>query len=103
MNFNDQDRQCVVTLSAALGLARWAQRCFPFAEFTLERSEGLRASAPALSMTVPVLVVKVHNRGPSINRGSTTPIRIPDYFVKPHYVHAGARRSEEHTSELQSQ
>jgi hypothetical protein len=28
MLFNDQDRSGVVTLSAAKGLARWAQRCF---------------------------------------------------------------------------
>ncbi len=43
MNFNEQDRSGAVTLSAAKGLARWAERCFPFAT--------LRASAPALSMT----------------------------------------------------
>jgi hypothetical protein len=53
-NFNKQDRECVVTLSAAKGLSRWAARCFPFA--------ALRASAHALSMTRPVLVVKVHHR-----------------------------------------
>src|SRR5712692_1272330 len=40
-----------VTLSAEKGLSREAERCFPFAEFTLERSEGLRASAHVLSMT----------------------------------------------------
>ena len=40
-----------VTLSEAKGLSRSAAGCFPFAEFTLERSEGLRASAHALSMT----------------------------------------------------
>ncbi len=28
MIFNDQNRECIVTLSAAKGLARWAQRCF---------------------------------------------------------------------------
>jgi hypothetical protein len=28
MKFNDQDRSGVVTLSAAKGLSRWAQRCF---------------------------------------------------------------------------
>ncbi len=44
MNFNDQDRQCCVTLSAAKGLARWAGRCFA-----------------ALSMTGPVLIVKNHH------------------------------------------
>src|SRR5713226_8086806 len=54
MSFNDQDRSGGVTLSAAKGLARWAQRCFPFA--------ALRAAAPALSMTVPVLVVTFHHR-----------------------------------------
>jgi len=51
MNFNKQDRECRVTLSPSLalrvnsakGLARWAQRCFA-----------------SLSMTIPVLVVKVH-------------------------------------------
>ena len=37
----------IVTLSAAKGLSRWAQRCFA-----------------ALSMTGPVLVVKVHYRPP---------------------------------------
>jgi len=41
----------IVTLSAAKGLTRWAQRSFPFAEFPLERSEGLRAAAHALRMT----------------------------------------------------
>src|SRR3989442_8231531 len=45
MNFNKQHRSCVVTLSAAKGLSRWAQRCFA-----------------ALSMTVPALVVKIHYR-----------------------------------------
>src|SRR2546426_3516220 len=45
MNFNNQDRSCVVTLSAAKGLSRWAERCFA-----------------ALSMTIPILVVKIHNR-----------------------------------------
>src|SRR5260370_37163024 len=46
MMFNDQDRSGGVTLSAAKGLARWAQRCFA-----------------AISMTFSVLVVKFHNRG----------------------------------------
>ncbi len=45
MGFNEQDQSGVVTLSAAKGLARWAHRCFA-----------------ALSMTLPVLVVKVHYR-----------------------------------------
>jgi hypothetical protein len=54
MKFNDQDRQCFVTLSAAKGLSRWVQRCFPFA--------ALRALAHALSMTIPVLTGKNHNR-----------------------------------------
>ncbi len=45
MNFNKQDRECIVTLSEAKGLSRWAQRCFA-----------------ALSMTNPVLVVKIHHR-----------------------------------------
>src|SRR5712692_8722609 len=45
MKFNEQDRSSVVTLSAAKGLARWAQRCFA-----------------ALSMTFPVLVGKFHHR-----------------------------------------
>jgi len=58
MIFNDQDRQCVVTLSAAKGLSRWAARCF--AEFTLERSEGL-------SMTGPVLIGKNHRCIPTVN------------------------------------
>ncbi len=44
MKFNEQDRLGVVTLSAAKGLFRWAQRCFA-----------------ALSMTLPVLVVKFHH------------------------------------------
>ena len=52
MNFNKQHRSCVVTLSAAKGLSRWAERCF--AEFTL-------SEANVLSMTVPALVVKIHN------------------------------------------
>jgi hypothetical protein len=44
MLFNNQDRECVVTLSGAKGLSRWAKSCFA-----------------ALSMTVPTLVVKPHN------------------------------------------
>ncbi len=28
MIFTNQERECVVTLSGAKGLARWAQRCF---------------------------------------------------------------------------
>src|SRR5229473_2428889 len=56
MNFNKQDRECIVTLSPSLrsrvnsakGLSRWAERCFA-----------------SLSMTNPVLVVKIHNRGPT--------------------------------------
>ncbi len=45
MIFNDQDRSGGVTLSAAKGLSRWAQRCFA-----------------ALSMTFPVLGVTFHYR-----------------------------------------
>jgi hypothetical protein len=45
MDFNDQDRSGVVTLSAVKGLARWAQRCFA-----------------ALSMTLPGLGGKFHHR-----------------------------------------
>ena len=37
-----------VILSAAKDLCARRVRPFPFAEFTLERSEGLRAAAPAL-------------------------------------------------------
>jgi len=59
MNFHKQDREWIVTLSAAKGLSRWAQRCFPFAT--------LRASAHSLSMTGPTLVVKIHYRGTSIS------------------------------------
>jgi len=51
MIFNDQDWSDGVTLRFAQGLARGARRCF--AEFTLERSEGL-------SMTVPMLVATFH-------------------------------------------
>jgi hypothetical protein len=46
MNFNNQDRQWFVTLSEAKSLSLWADRCFA-----------------SLSMTVPVLVVKLHYRG----------------------------------------
>jgi hypothetical protein len=46
MNFHAQHRYRVVTLSAAKGLSRWADRCFA-----------------ALSMTGLTLVVKVHYRG----------------------------------------
>jgi len=53
MNFDKQDREYIVTLSAAKGLLRWAERCFA-----------------SLSMTILVLVVKVHYRG-------TTPRRSP--------------------------
>jgi len=60
MKFNDQDRQCFVTLSpfaslrvnSAKGLARWAQRCF--AEFTL-------SAANVLSMTGPILIGNNHH------------------------------------------
>ncbi len=38
MKFNEQDRSGAVTLSAAKGLARWAERCF--AEFTLSEAKG---------------------------------------------------------------
>jgi len=61
MNFDKQNRSGAVTLSAAKGLARWAQRCF--AEFTLERSEGL-------SMTGPALKMKIHNRGSTVQNGT---------------------------------
>ena|SRR6266699_5273253 len=54
MNCNDQDRHCVVILSAAKGLSRWAERSFPFAT--------LRASAPALRMTGLGLIVTIHYR-----------------------------------------
>jgi hypothetical protein len=36
MNVPDQDRQGIVTLSAAKGLSLWAHRCF--AEFTLSEA-----------------------------------------------------------------
>jgi len=49
MNFHEQDRSGVVTLSAAKGLSRWAQRCFA-----------------ALSMTFPVVVVKIHYLAPVV-------------------------------------
>ncbi len=65
-NFTKRDRYSVVTLRCAQGLSRWAERCFPFAEFTLERSEGLRASAHSLSMTGPVVVGTFHRRGPTL-------------------------------------
>ncbi len=38
MTFNKQDRECIVTLSEAKGLSRWAERCF--AEFTLSAAKG---------------------------------------------------------------
>jgi hypothetical protein len=38
----------VVILRCAQDLCAAVARPFPFAEFTLERSEGLRAAAPAL-------------------------------------------------------
>src|SRR6266849_1502904 len=46
-----QETGGVTRLVTHTGLSRSEARCFPFAEFTLERSEGLRASAHALSMT----------------------------------------------------
>ena len=62
MNFNDQDRQCCVTLSAASrspelakgkGLARWAVRCFA-----------------ALSMTGPGCVtLSAASRSPELAKG----------------------------------
>jgi hypothetical protein len=69
MTFNKQDRECVVTLSEAKGLARWAQRCFA-----------------SLSMTGLVLAVKIlyragapkavgarHVPTPSAMNGAATP------------------------------
>jgi len=44
MNFNNQHRYSVVTLSEAKGLSRWAERCFA-----------------SLSMTVPTLNMKIQN------------------------------------------
>ncbi len=38
-------------LSEAKHLAAWRARPFPFVEFTLEQSEGLRAAAHALRVT----------------------------------------------------
>ncbi len=51
MNFNDQQRSCVVMLSEAKHPRAPRARPFPFAEFTLERSEGLRAAAHSLRVT----------------------------------------------------
>src|SRR5207247_9780356 len=45
MSFNKRDREWCVTLSAAKGLSARRKRCFA-----------------ALSMTIPVLVVKIHHR-----------------------------------------
>src|SRR5258707_6646210 len=45
MSFTNQDRECVVTLSGAKGLSRWAKRSFA-----------------SLRMTVPALVVNLHYR-----------------------------------------
>ncbi len=56
MNVNKQDREYIVTLSAAKGLSMGSEMLrgvYP------ERNEGL-------SMTLPVLVVKVHHRGASL-------------------------------------
>ncbi len=50
MNFDKQNRECIVTLSEAKGLSMGREMLhgvYP------ERSEGL-------SMTLPVLVVKIH-------------------------------------------
>ncbi len=52
MSFNKQDRSYVVTLSEAKGLSRWANRCFA-----------------SLSMTLLVLVVKIHHRAATPIRG----------------------------------
>ncbi len=56
MIVTNQDRQRIVTLSAAKGLAQWAHR--GSAEFTLSEANGL-------SMTAPILVVNLHYRGAS--------------------------------------
>src|SRR5216684_6932363 len=49
MDLGDRDGPTShVILSAAKDLCTRRVRPFPFAEFTLERSEGLRAAAPAL-------------------------------------------------------
>jgi len=89
MNFHNQHRFSVVTLSEAKGLSRWAERCFPFAEFTLERSEGLRASAHSLNMTVPTLNIKIHHRAatPSFRSIRLTLLgdRKPRPYVTTHF------------------
>jgi len=54
MIFHTQDRQWVVILSEAKDLTGRGPRSF--AEFTLERSEGLK-------MTEPVVMVNIHCRG----------------------------------------
>ncbi len=48
---DDDGNPYTVMLSEAKHLAADRDRPFPFAEFTLERSEGLRASADALRVT----------------------------------------------------
>ena len=55
-------------LALSLRAVEGAQRCFPFAEFTLSGANVLRAAAAVLSMTWPVVVGKVHYRGASAAR-----------------------------------
>jgi hypothetical protein len=62
MNINKQDRERRVTLSAAKGLARWAERCFA-----------------ALSMTIPVVVVKFHHVARKHKSVNEECLRPPEY------------------------
>jgi len=62
MKFNEQDRSGVVMLSEAKHLC--APQARPFAEFTLERSEGLR-------------VTHMTNLGCYISLSRDQPLRLP--------------------------
>jgi hypothetical protein len=60
MIFNNQDRECFVTLSGAKGLSRWAQRCFAalsMTELDLSVDEELSSSfEPCLKL---IIILKI--------------------------------------------
>jgi predicted alpha/beta hydrolase len=66
MSFNEQDRSGAVTLSAAKGLSRWAERCFA-----------------TLSMRFPFLVVTFHYRpGRGIDGPLADKSAVRQYIVR---------------------
>ena len=76
MNFNDQDRQCVVTLSAAKGLSRWAERSFAALRMTgrdLSGDEELSRSFEPCLMFMNCKREKGETWGSAAARGISSP------------------------------